>query len=443
MREALERERRTQADDNQVRADRERAANEEKARQLQLESEHVEALKTQIANLEQQAKDAKAAADAEVQKAEDAKKKPRPRPPRPLRHHPPADRPTEPPRLVSPIEAELHRIGCYDSGEKGWDAPEVRLGLAEYARYAKLSATPSVADSALLDSLRSRRDRLCPLECGAGEVPLNGRCVAAGPMATPRLTAAREAERPAATHSTVQREATGAGSPAQAEASISRGRADPRSAGVQRPLLQLQRRAILRVMCVSGRPTVWLAIVFGLPSLALPSRVPAGQYTCQVPASVLCPGCSTDVAIAIQSGRRLPGQLQHRPALGDRSSFGNGYPADRDAGRAGASARYRSAKSYRGGATRAQGGLLRVQRPTLLRVIKFACVGNRPKHRSLGYQRSARPVEMLPVRAVAPALRPALRSRLCLSRAGSSHSVSPLTAAARSLAKKIAEKPIL
>jgi hypothetical protein len=55
-------------------------------------------------------------------------------------------------------------------------------------------------------------------------------------------------------------------------------------------------------MCVSGRPTVWLAIVFGLPSLALPSRAPAGQYSCQVPASVLCPGCSTDVAIAIQPG---------------------------------------------------------------------------------------------------------------------------------------------
>jgi hypothetical protein len=205
LREALERERKTQADDNQARADRERAANEEKARQLQSESERVEALKTQIANLEQQAKDAKAAADAEVQKAEDAKKAAA-EATKAASASPADGSVTEPRRLVAPIEAELHRIGCYDSGVKDWDAPEVRLGLAEYARYAKLSATPSVADSALLDSLRSRRDRLCPLECGAGEVPLNGRCVAAGPRATPRLTAAREAERPAATRSTVQRE---------------------------------------------------------------------------------------------------------------------------------------------------------------------------------------------------------------------------------------------
>jgi hypothetical protein len=53
---------------------------------------------------------------------------------------------------------------------------------------------------------------------------------------------------------------------------------------------------------VSGRPTVCLTIVFALWSLALPSRAPAGQYSCKVPASVLCPGCSTDVAIALQLG---------------------------------------------------------------------------------------------------------------------------------------------
>jgi hypothetical protein len=55
-------------------------------------------------------------------------------------------------------------------------------------------------------------------------------------------------------------------------------------------------------MCVSGPPTVWLAIVLGLWTLAVPSRAPAGQCSCHVPASVLCPGCSTDVAIALQLG---------------------------------------------------------------------------------------------------------------------------------------------
>ena len=169
LREALERERKTQADDNQARADRERAANEEKARQLQSETERVEALKTQIANLEQQAKDAKAAADAEVQKAEDAKKAAA-EATKAASASPADGSATEPRRLVAPIEAELHRIGCYDSGEKDWDAPEVRLGLAEYARYAKLSADPSLA------AMGGSHSRCCGgtsrgVGCGCGEVP--------------------------------------------------------------------------------------------------------------------------------------------------------------------------------------------------------------------------------------------------------------------------------
>ena len=51
-----------------------------------------------------------------------------------------------------------------------------------------------------------------------------------------------------------------------------------------------------------GRPAVWLTIVAGLWSLACAGRAAAGQYSCQVPASVLCQGCSTDVAIALQPG---------------------------------------------------------------------------------------------------------------------------------------------
>jgi hypothetical protein len=55
-------------------------------------------------------------------------------------------------------------------------------------------------------------------------------------------------------------------------------------------------------MYVFGRSAGWLTIVVSLLSLAFASRAAAGQYSCQVPASVLCPGCSTDVAIALQRG---------------------------------------------------------------------------------------------------------------------------------------------
>ncbi len=83
-----------------------------------------------------------------------------------------------------------------------------------------MSATPSAPDGVLLDSLKNLRERVCPLQCAAGEVVVNGRCVAAGcprgevlgrdgacyPLPAPRVTAAREAERPAVTRSTVLRE---------------------------------------------------------------------------------------------------------------------------------------------------------------------------------------------------------------------------------------------
>ena len=255
----------------------------------------------------------------------------------------------------------MHRIGCYDSGEKDWDAPEVRLGLAEYARYAKLSATPSVADSALLDSLKSRRDRLCPLECGAGEVPVNGRCVAAGPRAAPRLTAAREAERPAATRSTVPREER-----AQAPCASR----DQHLAKPSRPAFG--RRPAATASASMARNTasdvrVWTAYSLAhdcLRSMEPRLAEPSPRGSIQLPGSGvralprLLDGCR-DCAPA---RRRLPRQLQHRPGLGDRSSIGNGHPADRDARRAGAPAQCRPAKPDRGGATHAQGGLLRVQR---------------------------------------------------------------------------------
>ena len=114
--------------------------------------------------------------------------------------------------LVTPIEAELRRIGCYPGANQDWDTPAVRLGVAEYARYAELSATPTLPDAALLDSLKTLRERVCPLECSSRETVVNGRCIAktcppgqilsrdgacfARP-APPHQVATREADRPA------------------------------------------------------------------------------------------------------------------------------------------------------------------------------------------------------------------------------------------------------
>src|SRR5215467_3555761 len=96
-------------------ADQAAAANDEHARQLQADADQAESLKAQIAQLEREAAEAKATAQSELRKSENAKEA--------LAENAKvaaiapsaqADSPTSgQPKLVAPIEAELRRIGCY------------------------------------------------------------------------------------------------------------------------------------------------------------------------------------------------------------------------------------------------------------------------------------------------------------------------------------------
>jgi chemotaxis protein histidine kinase CheA len=142
----------------------------------------AEALKAEIAQLQQQAAQAKATAEAAVQKAEDAKKAAEgsaevasaaPAPPPSAA----GDLSLDQRALVAPIEAELRRVGCYAGGDDDWGAPSVRLGVAEFGRYAKL-IPPTLPDDGLLSALKGQSDRVCPLECSARETAVNGQCVA-------------------------------------------------------------------------------------------------------------------------------------------------------------------------------------------------------------------------------------------------------------------------
>ncbi len=212
VQETLAKEGGNPVDDAKALAERERAANAERDRQLQAESDRMDSLKAQIAQLEQQAAQAKTAAQAEVQRANDAK--------RALTENAKvaAIEPqvvglsSDQRALAAPIEAELRRIGCYPGTDQDWDSPAVRLGVAEYARFAKLPATPTLPDAALLDNLKTLRERVCPIECSSRETAVNGRCVAkacppgrilsrdgacVAKSAPPRVTATREVESPA------------------------------------------------------------------------------------------------------------------------------------------------------------------------------------------------------------------------------------------------------
>jgi len=79
--------------------------------------------------------------------------------------------------LAVSIEGELRRVGCYFGADADWGASPVKLAVAKYARFANLSPPPKAPDETLLDALKSRPDRVCPLECPAREIAEGGRCV--------------------------------------------------------------------------------------------------------------------------------------------------------------------------------------------------------------------------------------------------------------------------
>ena len=76
------------------------------------------------------------------------------------------------------VRAELRRIGCYAGGDSDWSAPEMQLGVAKYAHYAKLESQPTAPTAALLEDLKRRGAGFCPPQCLAREILVDGRCVA-------------------------------------------------------------------------------------------------------------------------------------------------------------------------------------------------------------------------------------------------------------------------
>ncbi len=180
-----------QASRQQAATANERKVQEEADRALQAEADRASALKAQIAELEQQAAQAKAEAAAEAQKAADAKKAASAADTKQAlavvgTGANPALTP-EQAALVPPIQHELIRVGCYGAAGD-WASQDMQRTVAKYARYAKLASPPDAPSVALLENLEQQRDRVCPSECSAREVESGGRCVAKTCAANEYLT---------------------------------------------------------------------------------------------------------------------------------------------------------------------------------------------------------------------------------------------------------------
>jgi Caspase domain len=180
--ESIEKERAKQAAADQITADRQRA-DKENADLLRADAARAQELKQQIAQLEQQAADARAKAATEEQNATQAsaaattaEQKVAIAATGPVAATPSLT--TSETELVPQIRTELLRLGCYAGGQAEWAGAEMKRSLAKYALYAKLDSPPQAPSITLLEDLKGRHDRLCPPDCSAHEVSIGGRCVA-------------------------------------------------------------------------------------------------------------------------------------------------------------------------------------------------------------------------------------------------------------------------
>src|SRR5262249_10353769 len=81
--------------------------------------------------------------------------------------------------LARSLQTELKRVGC-DPGEvDGQWGDKGRDALASFGRHAKVSMPSQEPTAEALEAVSSRKDRVCPLECGSGTNEVGGKCVAA------------------------------------------------------------------------------------------------------------------------------------------------------------------------------------------------------------------------------------------------------------------------
>ncbi len=97
--------------------------------------------------------------------------------------------PVEPSReLVRSIQQELQRVGCNPGSADGLWGRQSRSALGEFSRHGDVELATLEPSQPLLDSLKERSGRVCPLQCGRGQVEKNGVCVATAQPSKPTRT---------------------------------------------------------------------------------------------------------------------------------------------------------------------------------------------------------------------------------------------------------------
>jgi hypothetical protein len=81
--------------------------------------------------------------------------------------------------LIIEIKKELKRVGCYTGREDDkWTTADTKASVQRFIANSNFAISTDDPTERFLDAVRTKSDRVCPVECGAREVVRNGRCVA-------------------------------------------------------------------------------------------------------------------------------------------------------------------------------------------------------------------------------------------------------------------------
>ena len=79
--------------------------------------------------------------------------------------------------LTRDLQTALNRVGCYRGEINGRWGTEGRAALARFAKVTKHGLAVDEPSQTALELVVARTERVCPLECDAGKIERNGKCV--------------------------------------------------------------------------------------------------------------------------------------------------------------------------------------------------------------------------------------------------------------------------